>query len=324
MNSTTNAMPAGTADFHVLICDSIAPNGTALLCQQVQVDDQTGIEAAQLSQIIDRYQGMIVRSRTKITAALLARAKQLKIIARAGVGIDNIDLLAAKQHGIIVVNTPEATTTTVAEHTLALMLALVRSIPLANASIKSGKWEKRQFTGRELAGKTLGIIGTGRIGQAVAYRACGFGLHLLGYDPFVTEERLDQLNIQSVELRDLYSRSDIITIHTPLNESTRGMINAEAIAAMKTGVLLVSTSRGGIIEEQALLAGLQTGRVGGAALDVFETEPPGLNDLISHPNLIATPHIAAQTQGAQERAATQAAEEIIRFVKGLPLRWQIG
>ena len=316
-------MPAGTTDFRVLICDSIASNGAALLRQQVQVDDQTGIEADQLSQIIEDYQGLIVRSRTKITAALLTRAKKLKIIARAGVGIDNIDLQAAKQQGIAVVNTPEATTTTVAEHTLALMLALVRSIPRADASIKAGKWEKRLFIGRELAGKTLGIIGTGRIGQAVAQRARVFGLNLLGYDPFVSEERLDRLNIQSVELQDLYSRSDLITIHTPLNESTRGMINAEAIAAMRPGVLLISTSRGGIIEERALLAGLQTGQVGGAALDVFETEPPGLTDLIHHPNLIATPHIAAQTQGAQERAATQAAEEIIRFVKGLPLRWQI-
>lgn len=316
-------MPAATADFRVLICDSIAPDGVDLLRQQLQVDDQTGIKAGQLLQIIDRYQGLIVRSRTKITADLLVGARQLKIIARAGVGLDNIDLQAAKQHGIVVINTPEATTTTVAEHTLALMLALIRSIPQANDSIKAGKWEKRMFIGRELAGKTLGIIGTGRIGQAVGQRARGFGLNLLGYDPYVSEELLEQLNIQSVELRDLYSHSDLITIHTPLNESTRGMINAEAIAAMKTGVLLISTSRGGIIEEQALLAGLQSGQVGGAALDVFETEPPGLNDLINHPNLIATPHIAAQTKDAQERASIQAAEEIIRFVKGFPLGWQI-
>ncbi|MEJ2484577.1 MAG: hydroxyacid dehydrogenase [Anaerolineales bacterium] len=323
MNSTTNVMPDGTADFRVLICDSIAPNGVALVRQQVQVDDQTGIEAGQLSQIIDRYQGLIVRSRTKLTADLLAHAQQLKIIARAGVGLDNIDLQAAKQHGIVVINTPEATTITVAEHTLALILALIRNIPQANASIKTGNWEKRMFIGKELAGKTLGIIGVGRIGQAVANRARSFGLNLLGYDPYVSEELLDQLNIQSVQLQDLYSLSDLITVHTPLNQNTRGMINAEAIAAMKPGVLLISTSRGGIIEEQALLAGLQTGQVGGAALDVFETEPPGLNNLISHPNLIATPHIAAQTKDAQERAATQAAEEIIRFVKGLPLRWQI-
>ena len=316
-------MPDGTADFRVLICDSIAPNGVALLRQQVQVDDQTGIEAGQLSQIIDRYQGLIVRSRTKLTADLLAHAQQLKIIARAGVGLDNIDLQAAKQHGIVVINTPEATTITVAEHTLALILALIRNIPQANASIKTGNWEKRMFIGKELAGKTLGIIGVGRIGQAVANRARSFGLNLLGYDPYVSEELLDHLNIQSVQLQDLYSLSDLITVHTPLNQNTRGMINAEAIAAMKPGVLLISTSRGGIIEEQALLAGLQTGQVGGAALDVFETEPPGLNNLISHPNLIATPHIAAQTKDAQERAANQAAEEIIRFVKGLPLRWQI-
>lgn len=323
MNSTTNVMPDGTADFRVLICDSIAPNGAALLRQQVQVDDQTGIEAGQLSQIIDRYQGLIVRSRTKLTADLLAHAQQLKIIARAGVGLDNIDLQAAKQHDIVVINTPEATTITVAEHTLALILALIRNIPQANASIKTGNWEKRMFIGKELAGKTLGIIGVGRIGQAVANRARSFGLNLLGYDPYVSEELLDHLNIQSVQLQDLYSLSDLITVHTPLNQNTRGMINAEAIAAMKPGVLLISTSRGGIIEEQALLAGLQTGQVGGAALDVFETEPPGLNNLISHPNLIGTPHIAAQTKDAQERAATQAAEEIIRFVKGLPLRWQI-
>lgn len=323
MNSMTNATPAAKNKARILICDSFDSSGIDLLRQHTLVDDQTGINADQLAQIIDGYHGLVVRSRTKVTASLLVRAQKLKIIARAGVGTDNIDLAAARRQGIVVVNTPMATTTAVAEHTLALILALCRNLPQANTSVKAGEWEKKAFMGTELSGKTLGIIGVGRIGQAVAQRARAFNLHILGYDPFVAEDLILGLQIEPVNLEQLFSRSNVITIHTPLNEQTRGLINPPAIAAMKTGVLLISTARGGVIDEQALLDGLESGKIAGAALDVFDSEPPGLNGLIRHPNLIATPHIAAQTREAQECAAIQAAEEIISFLKGLPLRWQI-
>jgi len=317
-------MPAATNDMHILICDDLDSGGIQILRQHFQVDVRSGISAADLTQIISHYQGIVVRGRTKLTAEILARAAHLKIIARAGTGVDTIDLAAARAQGVVVVNTPDATTLAVAEHTLALILALTRHLPQADTSLKTGRWEKQAFMGKELAGKHLGIIGVGRIGQAVAERAHAFGLNLLGYDPAVPEAQLSAKHIQPVNLKDLFARSDIITIHTPLTAGTRRLIDAAALTDMKPGVLLVSTARGGIIDEQALLAGLNSGQVAGAALDVFEKEAPVDSELVRHPNLIATPHIAAQTQESQARAAVQAAEEIVRFATGLPLRWQIG
>lgn len=317
-------MPVVTNDMRILICDDLDPDGIGILSQHFKVDDRSGIDADELTQIIGQYQGIIVRGRTKLTQEILARATQLKIIARAGTGVDTIDLAAAKALGVVVVNTPDATTIAVAEHTLALILALARHLPQADTSLKAGKWEKKTLIGTELDGKNLGILGVGRIGQAVAERAQAFGLNLLGSDPDIPEEQMRAKHIQPVNLYDLYAQSDIITIHTPLTSATRRLIDIAAIAKMKPGILLVSTARGGIIDEQALLAGLQSGQIAGAALDVFEHEPPVVSELFHHPNLIATPHIAAQTQESQARAAAHAAEEILRFTKGLPLRWQIG
>lgn len=311
------------AERRVLVCDPLAENGINLLREHARVDDRAGISAEELAEIISQYDALVVRGRTKVTAGLLERAATLKIIARAGVGVDNIDRQAAAKHGIPVVNTPSATTTAVAEHTMALLLALARRIPQANASLKGGKWEKKSLVGMELAGKTIGIIGAGRIGQAVAARALSFEMNVLGYDPLVPDVELKSLGIIPTPLDMLYARADIISVHTPLNEETAGMIVAAAFAKMKPGAVLLSTARGGIVDEGALLENLNSGHIAGAALDVFETEPPGKSKLISHPNLVATPHIAAQTGEAQARAAQHAAEEIIRRFEGLPLRWQI-
>lgn len=312
------------AEWRVLICDPLAENGINLLREHAQVDDRAGISAEELATIISKYDALVVRGRTKVTAELLERAAKLKIIARAGVGVDNIDWQAAAKLGIPVVNTPTATTIAVAEHTLALLLTLARRIPQANASLKSGLWEKKSLIGMELAGKTMGIIGAGRIGQAVAARVQSFKMDVLGYDPLVPDADLKLQGITPIPLDALYARADMISVHTPLNEETTGMIDATAFAKMKPGAIIISTARGGIVDEAALLENLTSGHIAGAALDVFENEPPGKSRLVSHPNLIATPHIAAQTGEAQARAAQHAAEEIIRRLEGLPLRWQIG
>ncbi len=311
-------------DWHILICDPIAENGIEMLRKHATVDDRGGIESRKLAEIIHQYEGMVVRGRTKVPANLLEKASKLKIIARAGVGVDNIDVQAAKKYGVSVVNTPTATTISVAEHTLALLLAFARRIPQANAGLKAGKWNKKSITGMELSGKTLGIIGVGRIGQAVADRARSFGMDILGYDPLISEADLKSVGITPAPLDSLYAQADVISIHAPLTIETKGMIGAAAFAKMKPGAILISTARGGIVDETALLENVNSGHLAGAALDVFESEPPRDSKLISHPNVVATPHIAAQTPEAQRRAAQHAAEEIIRKMKDLPLRWQIG
>jgi D-3-phosphoglycerate dehydrogenase len=237
--------------------------------------------------------------------------------------VDNIDLQAAKSYGVNVVNTPVATTTAVAEHTMGLLVSLVRHIPRADHTLKSGKWGKKSLVGMELAEKTLGIIGVGNIGQAVAQRAKGFELNLIGYDPALSATDFESLQVEPVSLPQLYARANIISLHTPLNADTRGMINAAAFDQMKPGVLILSTARGGIIDEDELLQRLNSGQVGGAGLDVYAQEPPTNLELLTHPNVVATPHIAAQTREAQNRAAVHAAEEIERKINGIPLRWQI-
>ncbi len=306
----------------VIICDSLSPSGVELLAQQVQVDNRAGISPEELAEVIGQYHGLIVRSRTKMTADLIALANNLEIIGRAGVGVDNIDLAAAQAKGVAVVNSPTATTVAVAEHTLALLLSLARHIPRATQSMKQGQWEKKQLQGTELFGKTLGIIGIGRIGSEVAIRAAAFGMRVIAYDIPGREAPTD-LDIPIVDLETLFEQADIISIHTPLTKDTRNMIDAEAIAKMRPGVRLVCDARGGIIDEEALLAALVSGHVAGAALDVFATEPPGITPLIAHPNVIVSPHLGAQTEEAQERAALHIAEEFISKFSGQPLRWQI-
>jgi len=245
------------------------------------------------------------------------------VIGRAGVGVDNIDLKAAKKHNVTVVNAPSSTTVAVAELAFGLLLALAREIPRADATMKQGEWLKKQLEGIELNGKTLGVIGFGRIGMEVGKRAAAFGMNVITYDPNVSEDELQHAGIEPVSVQDLFAWSDFISLHLPLNVQTRDLIGPLAFSQMKEGVRIVSTARGGIIDESALFHALNSGKVAGAALDVFEKEPPGLTELVSHPRVIATPHIGAQTAEAQSRAAEDIASEVLAALRGESLRWKV-
>jgi D-3-phosphoglycerate dehydrogenase len=310
-------------DGNILITDGLDEEGMVVLRAQAKVEDYTGIPTADLYKLIGEYDALILRSRTKLTAELLDAAHRLKVVGRAGVGVDNIDLDAARQRGVTVVNAPTATTSAVAEQTLALMLALARSIPQADASMKAGLWEKKRFMGCELNGRTLGIIGMGHIGAAVAQRAVALGMSVLGYDPLLPADVIQARQAEPEALEELFARADFISLHVPLTPETRGMIDTQALARMKPGVRLVCTARGGLIDEPALLEALESGQVAGAALDVFAEEPTGLTPLVAHPQLIATPHISAQTIEAQTRAAVDIAHEVLAALRGDPLRWKI-
>ena len=267
---------------------------------------------------------LIVRSRTKVTREMLQQATRLKVVGRAGVGVDNIDLDAARERGVIVVNAPQATTEAVAEHTIALMFAAARHIPQADASMKQGRWEKKRFLGLELQGRVLGLIGIGRIGAAVARRAQGLGMYVLAYDPYLPAGVIAERGAEPVPtLEALLNRADVVSIHVPLTEETRHLLNRETLAWMKPGSILICTARGGIIEEEALLEALEEGRVYAAGLDVFEHEPPGATRLVTHPRVVATPHIAAQTQEAQRRVALDIAAEVWNALEGGSLRWRV-
>jgi D-3-phosphoglycerate dehydrogenase len=308
----------------VMIADKLSPEAVqALQNSGIEVDDRSGIEAGELSKIIGDYQGLIVRSRTKVTADLLKAANQLKVVGRAGVGVDNIDLAAAREHGIAVVNTPVSTSVAVAELTFGLLLSLLRQIPRADQTMKQGQWIKKELEGAELSGKVLGILGVGNIGAQVARRAAAFDMRVYGFDPLLDENTIRSRGAEPVALNDLYSQADVITLHLPLLSETRGMLGEEAFDKMKWGVYLVCAARGGVIDEAALLAALNSGQVAGAALDVFEKEPPGASPLVSHPNVVASPHIGAQTAEAQTRAAVDVAEEVMNALQGKPLRWQV-
>lgn len=311
------------AEWKILIADGLEDNGLAILRDAAHIDDRSGLSAEELLSIIREYHALIVRSRTRVTAPVIAAGKKLKVIGRAGVGIDNIDLASATQHNVIVVNAPRATTMAVAEYTLCLILALARPITTADASMKSGLWLKKELSGIEIHGKTLGLIGMGSIGSAVAKLAGALGLIVLGYDPLVSPADIQARGAQPVDLHELYARSDIISIHVPLSPETRGMIDGQALGRMKRGVRLVCTARGGIIDETALLGALESGQVAGAALDVFSKEPPGLSALVAHPHLVASPHIASQTIEAQARAANDIASEVLAALRGEPLRWRV-
>ncbi len=310
----------------IIITDGLKEDGLVFLKEAVDVEevgDLNGISGEELIEVLPQYDAMIVRSRTKVTPKVIKAASKLKVIGRAGVGVDNIDLAAAQSNQITVVNSPMATSVAVAEHTMALMLSLIRMIPKADVAMKSGQWIKKQLVGTELNGKTLGIIGMGRIGSLVGERAAAFSMQILGYDPLISDEVIQARGAQPVNLRALYNSSDIISLHIPLNPQTRNMINGQAIGHMRRGVFLICTARGGIIAETALLSALESGQVAGAALDVYAEEPPGLTALVAHPNVIATPHIAAQTEEAQLRAAQDIASEVLASLRGEPLRWKI-
>ena len=309
--------------YNVLIADGLNENGQAILHSAAHVDDRSGISAEELLQVIKDYDALIVRSRTKVGAEVFDAAKRLKVVGRVGVGVDNIDLEAAKTHGVTVGNAPMSTTMAVAELTFALMLALARELPRADAGMKQGDWLKKEVAGTELSGKTLGILGMGRIGGEVGRRAVIFGMQVIAYDPLVPEEVIRQRWSTPANLDDLYARSDYISFHLPLNDMTHAMVDEQAFGRMKRGVRIICAARGGIIDESALLAALESGQVAGAALDVFVNEPPGITDLIRHPKVIATPHIGAQTVEAQSRAAEDIANEVLAALKGEPLRWKI-
>jgi D-3-phosphoglycerate dehydrogenase len=309
--------------YNVLITDGLEEIGQAILHSSASVDDRTGISPEELLQVIGEYDAMIVRSRTKVTAQVLATAERLKVIGRAGVGVDNIDLEAVKAHGVTVVNAPTSTSLAVAELTLGLMLAMAREIPRADAGMKGGEWLKKKLAGIELYGKTLGIIGMGRIGSEVGKRAAAFGMSVLGYDPLIPAEEIQRRGAEPVGLDDLYARSDFISLHLPLTDETRSMVAEQAFGSMKRGARILCAARGGIIDESALLAALESGQVAGAALDVYASEPPGASELVRHPKVIATPHVGAQTPEAQSRAAEDIANEVLAALNGEPLRWKI-
>lgn len=307
----------------ILVTDGLDSSGIAILKKSAEVVEMTGISPDDLLKEVVDFDALIVRGRTKVTAAVFDAGKKLKVVGRAGVGVDNIDLVAAKSRGVTVVNSPMATTTAVAELTLGLMLDAVREIPRADSSLKTGKWLKKEFNGFELSGKTLGVIGFGRIGAAVAKRAAAFEMTILGYDPMVPADEIVKRGGTPVSLDELLAQSDMITMHLPLTDQTKGMINADAFAKMKNGAFLICAARGGVIDETALLEALNSGKLAGAALDVFTTEPPGLTDLVMHPKLICTPHVGAQTVEAQRRASNDISEEVIAVLNGLPLRWKV-
>ncbi|GAB4460040.1 MAG: hypothetical protein OHK0041_24420 [Anaerolineales bacterium] len=309
--------------YNILLTDGLDSTGQSILRQSASVDDQSGISAEELLKIIPNYDALIVRGRTKVTAAVMDAAARLKVIGRAGVGVDNIDLEAAKKRGILVVNAPTSTSIAVAELTFGLLLALAREIPRADSAMKQGKWLKKELEGVELNGKTLGVIGFGRIGVEVGKRAAAFGMNVIAYDPLIPEDEIKRRGADPASLQDLYAWSDFISLHMPLTVDTRDMIGRQAFAQMKDGVRIVCAARGGIIDETALVEALNSGKVAGAALDVFSVEPPGLTEAVSHPRLIATPHIGAQTAEAQSRASEDIAQEVLSALRGESLRWRV-
>ena len=309
--------------FKILITDGLDESGQSILRASADVDDRKDISADDLLKAIPEYDALIVRGRTKVTASVIEAASRLKVIGRAGVGVDNIDLEAAKKYNITVVNAPMSTSLAVAELTFGLLLAMAREIPRADAGMKQGQWLKKDLEGVELNGKTLGLIGFGRIGVEVGKRASAFGMNVIAYDPLISEDDIKQRGAEPVSIQDLYAWSDFISLHLPLNVQTRDLIGPLAFSQMKDGVRIMCAARGGIIDESALLNALNSGKVAGAALDVFGQEPPGLTETISHPRVIATPHIGAQTAEAQSRASEDIANEVISALNNKPLRWKV-
>ena len=306
-----------------LIADPIAQEGIDLLGQYAQVDVKTKLKPEELISIIGGYEALVVRSQTQVTADVIAAGKKLQVIGRAGVGVDNIDIDAATVNGIVVVNAPTGNTISAAEHTIALLLALARNIPQANASLKSCRWQRGDFMGTEVKGKTLGIIGLGNVGSEVARRAYGMEMKLIGHDPFVSAERGANLHVNLVPLEQLITEADFITLHIPLTESTKGLISAKKLARVKPTVRIINTARGGLIDEKALVKAINENRVAGAAIDVFPKEPCTKSILFESDKIIVTPHLGASTTEAQTLAATEVAQQIIDVFNGQPARYAV-
>ena len=302
----------------VLVTDTLAEEGLTLLRAEpgLEVVVATKLDVSALRAALAEADGIVIRSGTQLTAEVLKDQPRLKVIVRAGVGVDNIDVPTATRQGIVVMNTPGGNTVSTAEHTLALMLALSRNIANANQSLKAGKWERNKFTGSQLGGKTLGIVGLGRVGLAVARRAQGFDMKVVGFDPFLAPERASELGIESLSLDDLWPRCDYITVHTPLTEETRNVIDARALSMMKPNARIINCARGGLIDETALAAALTAGKVAGAAIDVFDPEPPAAGHiLVNHPKVLVTPHLGASTEEAQVSVAVEAARLVSDFFR---------
>ena len=299
----------------VLIADELSASAVEIFrANGVEADVATGLSPKQLAARIADYEGLAVRSATKVTADLLAAASRLKVVGRAGIGVDNVDVAAATARGVVVMNTPFGNAITAAEHTIAMMLALARQLPAADRSTRAGKWQKSRFMGVEIAGKVLGLIGCGNVGSIVANRAQGLKMRVIAYDPFVSPERAAELSIDKVGLDELYARADFVSLHAPLTEETRDMIDARALARMKPGVHIVNCARGGLVVEHDLEAALKSGHVAGAALDVFATEPATENPLFEIDQVIVTPHLGAATSEAQENVARQIAEQMSDYL----------
>jgi D-3-phosphoglycerate dehydrogenase / 2-oxoglutarate reductase len=301
----------------VLVKEKIGDSGVALLREHCDVDLGVDWSDEELNERIGEYDGIVIRSATKMTAELIERASRLKAIGRAGVGVDNVDVPAATKRGIVVANAPESNVVTAAEHTMALLLALARNVPQANRSLAEGKWDRSKYSGVELYEKTLGVVGFGRIGQLVAQRARGFGMRVLAFDPFVSAERYRDLGVDKAENPEgIYAAADFVTIHLPKTPETEGFLGAEAFAKMRKGVRVLNVARGGLIDEAALKDALDSGQVGGAALDVFPSEPMTENPLFAYPNVVATPHLGASTAEATDRAGYQSAEQVLAALTG--------
>jgi D-3-phosphoglycerate dehydrogenase len=299
----------------ILVSDKLSANGIDILKKAgLEVDVKTGLAPEELKEIISSYDGIIIRSATKLTSDIIEAAQNLKVIGRAGSGLDNVDKNAATNKGIVVMNTPGGNTTTTAEHAIALLLSMARSIPQATASTKQGKWEKKRFMGVEVYNKILGIIGLGQIGAEVAKKAQGLQMNVLAFDPYLSKERARDLGVKLVSFEELLKEADFITLHTSLTTDTKGMINARAFRLMKEEVRLVNCSRGGIVDERALYEALKVGKVASAALDVFEKEPPEVSPLFELDNFICTPHLGASTTEAQENVARAVAEQIVDYL----------
>src|ERR1700757_1534301 len=299
----------------VLISDKLSPAAIEIFKERgVDVDIKTGLTPAELRDIIGQYDGLAIRSATKVTKEVMDVATNLKVVGRAGIGVDNVDVKSATSRGVVVMNTPHGNAITTAEHAVAMMFALARQLPEASASTKEGKWEKNRFMGVELTAKVLGLIGCGNIGSIVADRAVGLKMKVLAYDPFLTEARAVELGVEKAELETIFTRADFITLHTPLIDATRNIISREAIAKMKKGVRIINCARGGLVDEAALYDAIKSGHVAGAALDVFEEEPATASPLFELENVVCTPHLGAATTEAQENVALQVAEQISDFL----------
>ena len=304
----------------VLVSDALSETAVQIFRDrgiEVDFEPKLGKDKEKLLEVIGQYDGLAIRSATKVTEKLIAAAENLKVVGRAGIGVDNVDIPAASRRGIIVMNTPFGNSITTAEHAIAMMFAVARQLPAADVSTQAGKWEKSKFMGVEITGKTLGVIGCGNIGANVATRGIGLKMHVIAFDPFLSPERAEQLGVEKVDLDTLLSRSDFITLHVPLTDKTRNIIDAAAIAKMKTGARIINCARGGLVVEKDLAEAIKSGKIGGAGFDVFETEPAAESPLFGLENVVCTPHLGASTTEAQENVALQVAEQMSDYlVKG--------